>query len=62
MKRSILVCVALLATACQHLGATPDDGRHHSRFGFAAEVPEAWQLLEAEDVPDGALAVERGVL
>ena len=31
-------------------------------FGFAVEVPEAWQLMEAEDVPDGALEQPTGDL
>jgi hypothetical protein len=62
MKRVILGCVAALLAACQHVGVEPDGRLHSSSFGFQARIPEAWQALEAKDVPEGALDDPTGPL
>ena len=62
MKRSILVCLAVSMLACQHMGVASDPNRHDSRFGFQAQIPGAWEVLNAEDVPQSALEEPTGAL
>jgi hypothetical protein len=62
MKRSILVCLAFSMLACQHMGVASDPNRHDSRFGFQAQIPGAWEVLNAEDVPQSALEEPTGAL
>lgn len=50
MKRVIWGCLGLLLLACQ---STPGrDGLHHSPFGYAAEIPPAWLVVDADDLAD----------
>jgi hypothetical protein len=66
-QRSILGCVTALLVAfplvaCQHAGVQSDVQEHSSSFGFRADIPGAWQILDAEDVPEDALDEPSGAL
>lgn len=67
MERAILVAVAALLVACQHMGVGaqgPREGAHwyESSFGFQAAIPDAWQVLAAADVSESALEAPTGAL
>ena len=67
MKRSIpgyvvLLCLASALVACQHMAVVPETDRHNSRFGFDAEIPDAWHALAASDLPDVEVEEPSGAL
>jgi hypothetical protein len=57
-----LLLVAGQLLACQHPGAQTDAQPHSSSFGFRADIPGAWQILDAGDVPESALDEPSGAL